>query len=88
MHAVMYEVEHKPGWEGDAEAELDMIVEGTKQVEGFVNGWWISDGTTGFAIILLESEDVARAEAEGAAITPEASLTLRSAKVYEVKRTA
>jgi hypothetical protein len=88
MHAVVYEVEHKPGWEGDTEAELDMIVEGTKQVEGFVSGTWISDGTTGFAIVLLESEEVARAEADGAAIVPDASLTLRSAKVYEVKRTA
>jgi hypothetical protein len=57
-------------------------------VEGVVSGTWIRDGTTGFAIVLLESEEVARAEADGAAIVPDASLTLRSAKVYEVKRTA
>lgn len=88
MHAVVYDVEHKPGWEGDAEAELDLIVEGMKQLSGFVSGTWISDGTTGYAIVLFESEEVARAEADGAAIMPEASLTLRSAKAYEVKRTA
>jgi quinol monooxygenase YgiN len=88
MHAVVYEVEHKQGWEGDVDAELDMIVEGTKQMDGFVSGTWISDGTTGYAIVLLETEEQARYEAEGAAIVPDASITLRSAKAYEVKRTA
>ena len=88
MHAVVYEVAHKQGWEGDVEGELDMIVEGGKQTEGFVSGLWLSDGETGLAIIVVQSEDVAKAEAENAAVIPEASITLQSAKAFEVKRTA
>jgi hypothetical protein len=88
MHAIVYEVEHKQGWEGDTEAELDMIVEGCKSIPTFASGLWLSDGTTGLAIVLVESEDVARSEAAEAAIVPEASVALRSAKAYEVSRTA
>ena len=88
MHATVYEVAPKPDWQGDVEAELDMIVASTKEDPAFVSGLWLSDGTTALAIVVLESEAAARAAAEGAAIPPEASVTLRSAKVYEVNRTA
>ena len=88
MYAVIYEVEFKKDWEGDADAELDMVVAATKETPGFVSGTWIGDGTTGMAIVIVDSEETARAETEGAAMPPEASVTLRSAKYYEVARTA
>jgi hypothetical protein len=88
MHAVVYEVDMKKDWEGDADAELDMIVQASRDFPGFVRGLWLSDGTTGLAIEVLESEEAAREAAANASIPPEASVSLRSAKAYEVVREA
>lgn len=88
MHAVVYEVEFKKDWEGDADAELDMLVASTVAEAGFVSGLWLSDGTSGLAVVVLDSEALARAAADSAAVPAEASVTMRSAKAYEVRRTA
>jgi hypothetical protein len=88
-HAVVYEVEHKQDFQGDTEAELDMLVQMSKETPGFVSGTWISDGTTGYAVLIYESAEAAQVEVDGVTTPPDdASITLRSVKVYEVKRTA
>jgi hypothetical protein len=87
MHAVVFEVDMKQGWEGDADAELDQVVELTKSAPGFVHGTWSSDGTTGLSVIVMESEEAAKAMIDaGPRIPPDASVTFRSVNILEVAR--
>ena len=86
MHAVVFEVDMKEGWEGDADRELDQLTSFVKSVPGFVRGTWTSDGRRGLSFIVFESEASARGLAENATMPPDASVTLRSATVYEVVR--
>lgn len=88
MHAVVFQVDMKQGWEGNAEKELDQLVGMLKSVPGYVRGTWTSDGTTGVSFILLESEEAARRLADNASMPPDASVTFRSVAVYEVLRDA
>jgi hypothetical protein len=86
MYAVVFQVDMKRGWEGDPDQELDLMAAAMKSVPGFVRGTWTSDGSRGLSFILFDSEDTARAVAARAAVPPDASVTLRSADVYEVAR--
>jgi hypothetical protein len=86
MHAVVFQVEMKQDWQGDVDAELDGLVGMVKSTPGFVRGTWMSDGKTGLSCLLFESEEVARGMAENAFVPPDASVTFRSADVYEVAR--
>jgi hypothetical protein len=88
MHAVVFYVDMKQGWEGNAEKELDQLVGMLKSVPGFVRGTWTTDGTTGLSFILFESEEAARGVADNAGLPPDASATFRSVDVYEVVRDA
>ncbi|MBA3287536.1 MAG: hypothetical protein H0U21_05860 [Acidimicrobiia bacterium] len=88
MHAVIYDVEMKKDWEGDADAELDFVVNMSKETPGFVRGIWLTDGASGLSIQLFDSEETARGVAANASMPPDASVTLRSADVYEVLREA
>ena len=88
MHAVVFFVDMKEGWEGNAEKELDQVVGMLKSVPGYVRGTWATDKTTGISFILFESEEAARGVAENASVPPDASVTVRSAAVYEVARDA
>lgn len=88
MHAVVFKVDMKQGWEGNAENELDQLVGMLKSVPGYVRGTWANDGTTGVSFILFESEEAARGIAENASMPPNASVTFRSVDVYEVVRDA
>ena len=88
MHAVVFEVDMKTGWEGKADGELDYIVQSLKEVPGYTRGTWTTDGMTGLSFILFESADVAHEIADHASIPPDASVTLRSARVFEVVREA
>jgi quinol monooxygenase YgiN len=86
MYAVLYQVDIKPNWEGDVDAELDQLTEAVKAVPGFVRGTWASDGKTGMSFILVENEAAAKEMAAGREIPPEASVTFRSVDIYEVMR--
>ena len=86
MHAVVFQVDMKPGWEGSAEAELDQLVTLVKSVPGFVRGTWANDDRRGLSFLLFESEESARGLAVNASMPPDASVTLRSVDVYEVVR--
>jgi quinol monooxygenase YgiN len=86
MHAVVFHVDMKPGWEGSAEAELDQLVTMVKSVPGFVRGTWTTDGRRGLSFLLFESQESAQALAANASMPPDAGVSLRSVDVYEVVR--
>ena len=86
MHAVVFQVDMKPGWEANVEAELDQLVTMLKSVPGFVRGTWTTDGRRGLSFLLFESQETAEGVAANASMPPDASVTLRSADVYEVVR--
>jgi hypothetical protein len=88
MHAVAFFVDMKEGWQGNAEKELDQVVGMLRSVPGYVRGTWASDETSGISFILFESEEAARGVAANASMPPDASVTVRSAAVYEVARDA
>ena len=86
MYAVVFQVEMKDAWQGDADAELDQLIGFIKSVPGFVRGTWTTDGRRGLSFILFDNEESARTLAMNAAIPPEASVVFRSADVYQVAR--
>jgi quinol monooxygenase YgiN len=86
MHAVVFQVNIKDGWQGDADAELDQLVSFVRSMPGFVRGTWTTDGKRGLSFILFDNEESARAIAVNAAVPPEASVVFRSADVYQVAR--
>jgi len=86
MHAVVFEVDMKQGWEGKADAELDQLVTMLKSVPGFVRGTWTTDGRRGLSFLLFESQESAQGLADNASMPPDASVTFRSVDVYEVVR--
>ncbi|MFN2608153.1 MAG: antibiotic biosynthesis monooxygenase [Acidimicrobiales bacterium] len=86
MHAVVFEVDVKQGWEGDAGQELDQVASMVKSVPGFVRGTWANDDRRGLSFIVFESEEAARGLAENASMPPDASVTFRSVAVYETVR--
>lgn len=86
MHAVVFQVDMKEGWEGKVDAELDQLVRMVKSVPGFVRGTWTNDGHRGLSFLLFESQGSAQGLADNASMPPDASVTLRSVEVYEVAR--
>jgi hypothetical protein len=86
MYAVLFQVDIKKDWHGDADAELDELARTTKELPGFVRATWASNDTRGAGFIVVETEDVARGIADNPVIPPEASVTFRSVDVLEVKR--
>jgi hypothetical protein len=88
MHAVVFEVEMKQGWEATADKELDFIVASLKELPGFTRGTWTTDGNVGFSMILFQSKDVAQQVADNAFLPPDAGATLRSARALDVVREA
>ncbi len=86
MHAVVFQVEMKPGWEEKVDPELDQLVTMVKSVPGFVRGTWTTDGRRGLSFLLFESQETAQGLADNASMPPDSSVTLRSADVYEVVR--
>ena len=86
MHAVVFQVDMKQGWEDKVEAELDQLVTMVKSVPGFVRGTWTSDGRRGLSFLLFESQESAEGLAANASMPPDASVILRSVDVYEVSR--
>ena len=88
MHAVVFQVDMKQGWEEKVEAELDQLVTMVKSVPGFVRGTWTNDDRRGLSFLLFESQESAEGLAANASMPPDASVTLRSVDVYEVVRDA
>ncbi len=88
MHAVVFEVEMKDGWESKADGELDYIVESLRQLPGFTRGTWTTDGRVGFSLILFETREVAQEVVDNASLPSDASAILRSASVHAVLREA
>lgn len=88
MHAVVFQVDMKPDWQGDQDQELDHLVTMVKSMPGFVRGSWAGDGRRGLSFIVFESEAAARSLADNASMPPDASVTFRSVDVYEIAREA
>ena len=86
MHAVVFQVDMKQDWEGNADQELEQLVTMVKSVPGFVRGTWTTDGQRGLSFLVFETQQAARGVADNAAVPPDASITLRSVDVYEVVR--
>ncbi len=86
MHAVVFQVDMKQDWEGDADAELDQLITMMKSTPDFVRGTWTSDGTRGLSFIVYASEDAARSVAANAGLPPDASVSFRCVDVYEILR--
>jgi hypothetical protein len=88
MHAVVVKVSI-----GDPELAQqglrEKVIPRVSQAPGFVAGYWTrsDDGKNGLSMILLESEEAARAAAEqiqsGAGVIPE-TVTLENVEVREV----
>jgi hypothetical protein len=76
----------KEGWEGKVDTELDQLVTMLKSVPGFVRGTWANAGRRGLSFLLFDSQESAQSLADNASMPPDASVTLRSADVYEVAR--
>jgi hypothetical protein len=85
MYAVVFQVDMKENWEGDADQDLDQLVAFAKSLPGFVRGTWTADGRRGLSFLLFASEDEARSVAT-APSPPDGPATLRSVDVYEVQR--
>lgn len=88
MHAVVFQVDMKPDWQGDADQELNYLATMVKSLPGFVRGTWASDGRRGISFIVFESEAAARGMADNASMPPNASVILRSVDVYEIAHEA
>lgn len=88
MHAVVFEVEMKDGWETTVDQELDFIVGSLRELPGFTRGTWLTDGHVGVSLVLFESKEVAQQVADSAFLPPDASATLRSARALDVVREA
>jgi hypothetical protein len=88
VHAVVFQVDLKLEWNGDADQELEQLVRMTRGVPGFVRGTWTTDGRRGLGFILFDSEQAARRVAENAAVPPDSSVTLRSVDLCAVAREA
>jgi len=86
MHAVLFQVDFKPDWVGDTDAELDQVVAMTQAMPGFVRATWAKQETWGVSFVVMADEESARAMAAGQAIPPEASVTFRSVEVLEIAR--
>ena len=86
MHAVVFQVDMKPGWKGNVEAELDQLVTMVKSVPGFVRGTGANGDRRGLGLLLFGSQESAEGIAATASMPPDASVTLRSVDVYEVAR--
>ncbi len=86
MHAVVFQVDFKEDWQGDADAELDQLIGMVKSIAGFVRGTWARDGKRGLSFIVFDSEEPARALAANASIPPDASVLFRSADIYQITR--
>jgi len=79
-------VDFVPGREHQQDAELDFLTGMVKSTPGFIHGTWLGDDKRGLSCILFDSEDSARAVADGAGLPPDASATFRSVDVYAVAR--
>jgi hypothetical protein len=84
MHALVFQVEFKQDWQGDADAELDQLIAMVKSVPGFVRGTWTTDGKRGLSFIVFDNEESARAMAANASVPPDAAVVFRSADVYRI----
>jgi heme-degrading monooxygenase HmoA len=85
MHAVVVRVNI-----GDVEAsrkEMHVkVVPGASEAPGFVSGYWTrsDDGSNRLSMIVFDSEDAARAAAEGMPSRVPETVTLESVEVREV----
>jgi hypothetical protein len=85
MHAVAVSVTVN---DGDAAVKhlRETVVPQVKQAPGFVAGYWVrlEGGDRGRAVIVFESEDVARAASERVEAAPGGATTIESVDVGEV----
>lgn len=88
MHAVVFQVDLKEGWESSSAQDLDTVVGLLSSVPGFLRGTWLADGKRGISVIEFESEEAAHGVADNASMPPDSTATLRSADVYAVVRKA
>src|SRR4051795_1092994 len=75
MHAVVFQVDFVPGREHQQDGELDFITGLMRSTPGFIHGTWLGDDERGLSCLLFDSEDSARAVADGAGLPPDAPVT-------------
>ena len=88
MHAAVYQVAYKQTSRATSAAELDVVVEAMRADPGVVSGSWMGDDTTGLTIAVFTTADEAQAAVDRFCIPPYASVTLVSAKLMEIQRSA
>jgi hypothetical protein len=65
------------------------VVPGVSQAPGFRNGYWTSKENSGLAMVIFDSEESARANAERVPeMVPEGVVTLEGVEVREVDASA
>jgi hypothetical protein len=89
MHGIVVTVDIDAGKAEDAEKLLhEFTIPAAKSLEGFARGVWLRspDGSTGRGVVLLDTEEHARAAVERVrqGPPPGAPVTLRSVDVFEV----
>jgi hypothetical protein len=89
MHGIVVTVDIESARADEAEKLLhDFTIPAAKSLEGFVRGVWLrsDDGSNGRGVVLLDTEEHARAAVERVrqGPPPGAPVTLRSVDVFEV----
>jgi hypothetical protein len=91
MYAVVVHIKMDPA-RGDEAVQMlhDVVVPSSKRARGFNGGYWARsvDGATGLSVEVFETEEAARAFADGAAVPPGAPVTLVSVEVMELMASA
>jgi hypothetical protein len=83
MHAVVIPVTFND--RSAAEDELDALVPQVSGIPGFVAGYWVATSQDkGFALVVFENEESARALAAQAGTPPSDAVTIGTVEVGEV----
>jgi heme-degrading monooxygenase HmoA len=87
MHAVVVRVTINDP-ESAVDALHNQVVPQVKQAPGFHAGYWTRSGNTGLSIVVLESEEAAKAGAEMVRSTAPSGVTVEDVEVREVVASA
>jgi hypothetical protein len=91
MHAVVVHIKLDPAREEEAVKMLhEVVVPMSKAAPGFTGGYWARslDGASGLSVEVFDTEEAARAFADGATTPPGAPATIESVEVMEIMATA
>ncbi len=87
MHALVVEVDIKPGRNAEAQEGLQSsVIPEVAAAEGFVKGTWLesADGSSGMGVVIYESEETAKNAASNVQAPEEAPVAVRRVDVCRV----